>query len=63
VVLVGFGLIESSLSPILDNKSSIPVTSGGLFCRNPLLKLSPFGALKLVIEIVSPVLTVNEYPF
>ena len=62
VVLVGFGLIETSLSPILDNKSSMLVTSGGLFCKKPLLKPTPLGDLKSVIEMVSPVLMVNEYP-
>jgi hypothetical protein len=31
--------------------------------KKPLLKPTPLGDLKSVIEMVSPVLTVNEYPF
>jgi hypothetical protein len=61
--LVGLGAIETSLDPIFAINSSILVTKGGLFCKNPLLRLSPLGDLKLVIEMVSPVLTVKLKPF
>ena len=59
---MGLGVIDTSLALNLDNTSSIPSTKGGLFCKNPLFKLAPFGALKLVIEIASPVLIVSDYP-
>jgi hypothetical protein len=62
IEFVGLGVTVTSFDPSFDINSSIPVTKGGLFCKNPLFKLSPLGALKLVIDIVSPVLTVNEYP-